>query len=119
MWDYRHEAAAWDPSWQATCIFFHRDQINGNEGRTKLEECERSFVLRNVAFDIRPESLIRWIVSALYLKQTSCMRITIKWLDAPTGLKYQPGSAKITVVLQNNNALAAVHFHRNLQYDAY
>ena len=107
-----------NPKPETTAIMCRRDQIHGKDECRKVEE-ERSFVLQRVAADIRPESIIRLILSEFHQLQSSCVRITILWPER--AIWRQPlDAATVTVVLQTDQApQAAVHFHFNNQVNCY
>ena len=107
-----------NPRWETIAIMLHRDQIHGHP-KCRASEAERSFMILRVAADIRPESMVRLILSELHQQQISRVRITECWPNQLLSGQ-ELDLATITVVLQTDQARqAAVHFHLSNQYLAY
>ena len=116
MSHYRHEAPMFDLVWQTICTTPHRDQFNSRT-KPEMSEHDRTFTLLGIDCSTRPESLIRWILAVLHELGASCMRIVIQWLESPRPGR-APGPATAIVVLQTDHPqTAALHFHRNEQYE--
>ena len=118
MCHYKREQPNFDTTWQTTCIIPHRDRFNSRT-ESEMFEQDRTFTFLGIDCSIRPESLIGWIFAALHGLEASCMRIVIQWPEEQRQNR-APGPATAIVVLQTDHPkIAALHFHRNEQYDAY